>query len=86
MAPSASTPHRFICVSCDLLIAGSPTFHVGLPFCCAGCVASGPCTCSYDTDAHEGHAGGSQHRPAAAMRFAMVEEEPSDELEFAGVR
>lgn len=38
----------FTCVSCEIEIAGRPTFHVGLPFCCAGCVAGGPCTCSYD--------------------------------------
>jgi hypothetical protein len=37
-----------ICVTCEIEIAGPPTFHVGLPFCCAGCVAGGPCTCSYD--------------------------------------
>jgi hypothetical protein len=30
-------------------IVGTPVFHVGVPFCCAGCVANGPCTCSYDT-------------------------------------
>jgi hypothetical protein len=38
----------FTCVTCEIEIAGPPTFHVGLPFCCAGCVAGGPCTCSYD--------------------------------------
>jgi hypothetical protein len=86
MAPSASTPHRFTCVTCDLLIAGGPTFHVGLPFCCAGCVAGGPCMCSYDVDAHEGHAGGSEHRPSAAVRFAMPDEESAEELVLAGVR
>ena len=38
----------FTCVTCEIEIAGPVTFHVGLPFCCAGCVANGPCTCSYD--------------------------------------
>jgi hypothetical protein len=38
----------FVCVSCQIPIDGMPVFHVGLPFCCAGCVANGPCTCSYD--------------------------------------
>jgi len=42
----ASQP--FTCVSCEVLIIGEPVFHVGLPFCCAGCVAGGPCICSYD--------------------------------------
>jgi hypothetical protein len=40
-----STDLPFTCVTCELEISGSPTFHVGLPFCCAGCVAGGPCTC-----------------------------------------
>lgn len=40
----------FTCATCELVISGAPTFHVGLPFCCAGCVAGGPCTCSYDPE------------------------------------
>jgi hypothetical protein len=43
-----STDLPFTCVTCEIEIAGHPTFHVGLPFCCAGCVAGGPCSCSYD--------------------------------------
>ena len=42
------TEPPFHCVTCEVEIAGTPTFHVGLPFCCAGCVADGPCSCSYD--------------------------------------
>jgi hypothetical protein len=42
--------HDFRCTSCDAVIAGPVTFHVGLPFCCAGCVAGGPCSCSYDVE------------------------------------
>ena len=38
----------FNCVTCEAEIHGRPTFYVGLPFCCAGCVANGPCICSYD--------------------------------------
>ncbi|MEO8207614.1 MAG: hypothetical protein ABI598_01170, partial [Chloroflexota bacterium] len=30
------------------------TFHVGLPFCCAGCVANGPCICTYDQEPIDG--------------------------------
>ncbi|HEY8437516.1 MAG TPA: hypothetical protein VIK65_02780 [Candidatus Limnocylindrales bacterium] len=45
-APSTTQP--FICVTCEAEIVGRPTFHVGLPFCCAGCAADGPCICSYD--------------------------------------
>ena len=52
-APTEETmTHRddtpFTCVTCEIEIAGPVTFYVGLPFCCAGCVANGPCTCSYD--------------------------------------
>jgi len=48
MHPTTDRP--FTCVSCEGQIVGSPEFHVGLPFCCAGCVAGGPCTCSYDVE------------------------------------
>jgi hypothetical protein len=39
-----------ICASCELEIQGSPTINAGLPFCCAGCAAGGPCTCTYDPE------------------------------------
>ena len=38
----------FTCVTCGIEIRGTPEFYVGLPFCCGGCVANGPCICSYD--------------------------------------
>lgn len=41
---------RFTCASCRVEIRGPATFHVGVAFCCAGCVAGGPCTCSYDVE------------------------------------
>ena len=40
----------FHCVTCEAAIVAQPTFHVGLAFCCAGCVADGPCICSYDDE------------------------------------
>jgi hypothetical protein len=43
-----STELPFHCTSCEVEIRGPALFHVGLPFCCAGCVVDGPCTCSYD--------------------------------------
>ncbi len=45
---SPTTPPTFTCASCHAEIRTEPVFHVGLPFCCAGCVAGGPCMCSYD--------------------------------------
>jgi hypothetical protein len=42
------TEEPFTCVTCEFEILGHPVFHVGLPFCCAGCAADGPCMCSYD--------------------------------------
>lgn len=45
------TSHDWVCTTCRIGIAGRPTFHVGLAFCCAGCVADGPCICSYDDPA-----------------------------------
>jgi hypothetical protein len=51
MTSRLSTAYPFTCVTCEAEIVGHATFYVGLPFCCAGCVAGGPCTCSYDGEA-----------------------------------
>jgi hypothetical protein len=48
--PSPLAEPVFVCASCEAEIRGRATFHVGLAFCCAGCVAGGPCTCSYDAE------------------------------------
>ena len=45
-----STEYPFTCVTCEVEIVGNAVFHVGLPFCCSGCVAGGPCNCSYDQE------------------------------------
>jgi hypothetical protein len=50
MATMIRTTEPFTCATCEIEIAGAPTFHVGLAFCCAGCVAGGPCICSYDEE------------------------------------
>jgi hypothetical protein len=47
MSTLFDAPH-FRCANCEAAITGSATFFVGLAFCCAGCVAGGPCSCSYD--------------------------------------
>lgn len=47
---STTSDPTFYCVTCEAAIAAQPTFHVGLAFCCAGCVADGPCICSYDDE------------------------------------
>ena len=46
-----STEFPFTCVTCEAEITGQAVFHVGLPFCCSGCAADGPCNCSYDEEA-----------------------------------
>jgi hypothetical protein len=48
-----STEYPFTCVTCEVEITRTAVFHVGLPFCCSGCVAGGPCTCSYDEEVTE---------------------------------
>jgi len=48
--PASTIETPFACTTCEIRIVGPATFHVGLPFCCAGCVAGGPCTCSYDAE------------------------------------
>ena len=49
MTTNTATESQFRCATCEIEIIGRPIIHVGLAFCCAGCVAGGPCTCSYDT-------------------------------------
>lgn len=46
-----SRPRVWTCTTCRGEFDHRPTIHVGLVFCCAGCVAGGPCTCSYDDEA-----------------------------------
>ena len=50
-----STDLPFTCVTCEIEITGPATFYVGLPFCCAGCAAGGPCMCSYDDRQNDPH-------------------------------
>lgn len=68
-----STDYPFTCVTCEVEIVRSAVIHVGLPFCCSGCVAGGPCTCSYDEEIsdHE-HAGGPN-----AFRQPALADDPS---------
>jgi hypothetical protein len=75
-----STTKPYTCVTCEVEIVGPATFHVGLPFCCSGCVAGGPCTCSYDPEPDSPADGGEvrhcldvavavgDHPPASAAR------------------
>jgi hypothetical protein len=63
----------FICVTCELGIVGKAVFHVGLPFCCAGCVAGGPCTCSYDLDLTDDERAGSPDAGVVAEADAPEE-------------
>ena len=53
MRRRAGTGRPFMCASCDIAIRGRPMFDAGSSYCCAGCVAGGPCTCSYDAPPHE---------------------------------
>jgi hypothetical protein len=50
MDRSTATLLRDSCATCEAEITGRPVFRAGLAFCCSGCVAGGPCTCSYDAD------------------------------------
>lgn len=41
-------PSSWECVTCESRFEWAPVIHLGLAFCCDGCVAGGPCSCSYD--------------------------------------
>jgi hypothetical protein len=68
----SSTGYPFTCVSCELEIVGKAVFHVGLPFCCAGCVAGGPCDCSYDLDVTDDERAGPPDAGMAPVAEAPV--------------
>ena len=36
-----------ICANCEELILGQPVFFDGSAYCCTGCIAGGPCICTY---------------------------------------
>ena len=38
------------CLNCEEPISGVPVYFDGEPFCCAGCVAGGPCVCTYQPE------------------------------------
>ena len=62
-----STEYPFACVTCEAEIAGQAVFLVGLPFCCAGCAAGGPCICSYDEEVPDHDPAGGTTASAAAL-------------------
>ncbi len=74
------TTRPLTCSTCEIRIAGPATFRAGLPCCCTGCAADGPCTCSYDAE------------PAAEIRHCLdvigaIEVRPDDRtLPLAGAR
>ena len=41
------------CATCEVRITSHPECHDGEPFCCAGCVAGGPCICISDATVDE---------------------------------
>ncbi len=47
------TPPRGRCASCEGEITGLPVYRMDEAYCCLGCSAGGPCTCSYETDLAE---------------------------------
>lgn len=38
-----------ICANCEEPVTGDVHYHNGEPYCCPGCIAGGPCTCTYRT-------------------------------------
>jgi hypothetical protein len=84
MSRRLSTSETFTCANCEIEIVGPPTFHVGLAFCCAGCVAGGPCTCSYD----RGRTTDVDVRHCVDIRGALAADEgnPARRAEFEGTR
>ena len=62
-------PRAWTCTTCRGESHHRPTIHVSVVFCCAGCVAGGPCTCSYDDEPELVAA----HEPPATRELALVD-------------
>jgi hypothetical protein len=49
------------CFSCDIELPGDVYITAGRAYCCSGCAAGGPCSCTYEGQASRaaanGHAG-----------------------------
>jgi hypothetical protein len=72
-----ATRSAFTCANCEIVIEGRPTVHVGVAFCCSGCVAGGPCICSYDRPAHVPDAAVARGQVRDCLDItALDEEEP----------
>ena len=47
--PNATVaPAAWTCANCEARFSWAPVAFLGLSFCCSGCAASGPCTCTYE--------------------------------------
>lgn len=57
------------CATCEVEIVGPPVVEVGLSFCCSGCVAGGPCICSYDRGPETG--GGHASSAGDQVRYCL---------------
>jgi hypothetical protein len=67
-----------VCATCDLAIPWAPTRDAGQAYCCGGCAAGGPCTCSYDLPADdEAPAGGPVRAGGPLTRLERSRDRPS---------
>lgn len=75
---------RSACVGCEAEFAWEPVVHAGLTYCCEGCSAGGPCTCSYDLAPTSPDAVDHLGLPFRAMPAVAVE--PEAPVRVGGVR
>lgn len=60
----------FTCASCESTFDWPPLFYRNATFCCAGCAAGGPCSCSYDR--HDADARNGEHVPMVAHEWERL--------------
>lgn len=73
-----------ICAACDTFIMSMPVWHTGIPYCCEGCSAGGPCTCTYDAD--DGHKADADAVDALGLPFRSLPVTPGYEPAIASDR
>lgn len=62
------TADAVICATCEIEVVWPPIRRHGRTYCCAGCAAGGPCTCSYDQAARADRGAGHHRCPRDARQ------------------
>jgi hypothetical protein len=78
-------PAAEVCANCEEPILGGAVYFDGLAYCCSGCVAGGPCICTYDYSTYDSAPVVEPPAPDYTP-YAPPQSEPAANEVFAGDR